>query len=243
MSRTLCRGGALCHLLMLLILAAPFAQAQRPKPGIEVHALSGFYSTGVSWRPFEPQAGAGVMVPVGSKWAAIVDFGANVGRSNLLKVLRMQRNDLGAAFYERNPSLIDEDEHWQRFVSFRPSFVRIIRRERLSFWFGGGMGLEWTHTMRRVREVREIRPSSGRDGNPIEYETDDDYYADLERDGHFTSRDKWNRLPQFIGRFGLSADITPRVIARVGYSCMLDDPDSSLAGLAGAIELGVGYRF
>ena len=122
-------------------------------------------------------------------------------------------------------------------MSFRPSFVRTFRRERLSFWFGGGLGFEWTHDLRRAREIRSPR---GEDGNFIDYETDDEFYANLVRHEHFTSWDDWDRTPQFVGRFGLSVNITPRIIACMGYSCMLDDPDSSLAG---AIELGVGYRF
>ena len=93
-ARTLCCGSAPARYLpILLILASHLAQAQKPKPGIEVYGLSGFYSTGVSWRPFEPQAGAGVMVPVGSRWAVIVDVSANLRRSNLLKLIRVAPYD------------------------------------------------------------------------------------------------------------------------------------------------------
>ena len=127
------------------------------------------------------------MVPVGSRWAVIVNVCANLRRSNLLELIRVARYDHEAIFYERNPHLTDEDDYWQRFVSFRPSFVRTFRREHLSFWFGGGLDFEWMHDLRRVREIRSPRDA---DGNLIDYETDDEYYANLVRDENLTS---WER--------------------------------------------------
>ncbi len=63
---------------LLLPVATSPSVAQQREPRVEIYGLSGFYSTSISWAPFTPQAGAGVLLPLGSKWAALVDVGASI---------------------------------------------------------------------------------------------------------------------------------------------------------------------
>ena len=46
---------------LLLPVATSPSVAQQREPRVEIYGLSGVYSTGISWAPFTPQAGAGVM--------------------------------------------------------------------------------------------------------------------------------------------------------------------------------------
>ena len=178
----------------------------------------------------------GVLLPIGRQWAALVDLSASVTRWD---VLVQQRNDPASrtsVFYDRNPHLSDEDEHWSRAATLRPSIVRIWRQDRFSFWLGAGLGVEWEHDRRRVRPILDVLDE---EGEPI-WVSDDDIYPVLMREERFSGRGGWSDRPVLIGNFGVSLDLTPRVVLRLGYSCLMSDPDSSLAG---AVEMGVGYRF
>ena len=48
----------------LVHLVAAVAPAQQAEPRFEFFGLSGFYSTGTRRAPFQPQVGAGVLVPL-----------------------------------------------------------------------------------------------------------------------------------------------------------------------------------
>jgi len=226
----------LALLWLLLPVATPTSVAQQGEPRVEIYGLSGFYSTGISWAPFTPQAGAGVLLPLGSKWAVLADVGASVTQvdvySRFLNVPGTQFHE----FYQRNPHLTNEDEHFARAVTVRPAVVRIWRQDRLSFWVGAGFGYEWEGNRGRTRHIRTVYDENG---EPL-YENEDDDFAVLVRDENFDAFDDWERRAMLIGNFGVSVGLTPRVVFRLGYSCLMGDPDSSLAG---AVEMGIGYRF
>ncbi|MDE0629849.1 MAG: hypothetical protein OXH99_25905 [Bryobacterales bacterium] len=227
---------ALLFALLLVLVATSPAVAQQREASVEVYGLSGVYSTGIEWAPFTPQAGAGVLLPIGRKWAALLDVSASVTRWD---VLAPERNDLSSrtsAFYHRNPHLANEDEHWSKAATLRPSIVRIWRQDHMSFWLGAGLGVEWEHDRRRVRPILDVLDV---DGNVI-WESDDDIYPVLVREERFTGHEGWTDRMVLIGNFGVSVHLTPRVIFRLGYSCLMNDPDRPLAG---SVETGVGYRF
>ena len=210
---------------------------QQREPRVEIYGLSGVYSTGISGAPFTPQAGAGVLLPLGSKWAALVDVGASITQVDLYSRFQNTGTQFDV-FYQRNPHLTNEDEHFSRAVTIRPAVVRIWRQDRLSFWVGAGFGYEWE---RRRGRARHIRPVYDENGEPL-YKNEDDDFPVLVRDETFDSLDSWERRAMLIGKFGVSVDLTPRVVFRLGYSCLMGDPRVETA-IAGAVETGIGYRF
>ena len=221
---------------LLLPVATSPSVAQQREPRVEIYGLSGVYSPGISWAPFTPQAGAGVLLPLGSKWAALVDVGASITQVDVYSRFLNVPGTQVHVFYQRNPHLTNEDEHFARAVTIRPAVVRIWRQDRLSFWVGAGFGYEWERN--RVR-ARHIHPVYDENGEPL-YKNEDDDFPVLVRDETFDAHDSWARRAMLIGNFGVSVDLTPRVVFRLGYSCLMGDPDSSLAG---AVEMGIGYRF
>ena len=221
--------------LLLPVATSPSVAKQR-EARFEVYGLSGLYSRGIEWAPFTPQVGAGVLLPIGRKWAALVDASVGVTRVDILALYRNDPGDESYVFYQRNPQLVDEDEHFSRAATLRPSIVRVWRQNRISFWVGAGLGFEWEHNRRRVRPIQEAYDE---DGNVI-WESEDDIHPVLVRDENFHTSGGWSDRPALIGNFGVTVGLTPRIVFRLGYSCLMSDPDSSLAG---AVEMGIGYRF
>ncbi len=224
--------------LALVVFTAPASPlvAQQREPRVEVYGLTGLYSPGVGRDRFSPQAGAGVLLPFGRKWAAVVDFG--IGVAPVHTTYRYLGHSLGpdAAFYRRNPHLPNIHEYWTNEATLRPSFVRVLRRDRISFWLGAGIGTEFEYNRVRYKRIREVHD---KDGNAIPVD-DEEPFGLLVLDKHFTASDDWSHHMVLLGRFGLSASLSERAVVRFGYSCVLRYPDEPLAG---GIEIGIGYRF
>ncbi len=144
MNRDVCFWGIAC--LAALATMPPIAAEGAPRidaggrdartgqrePRIEVHGLSGLYSTGVHNGLLKPEAGVGVLLPLGPKWAALVDATIGVPRVNENQWKPGDPFHLDTVFYARNLHLTNEDEYWRRVSTFRPSIVRTWRRDRFS---------------------------------------------------------------------------------------------------------------
>ena len=136
--------------------------AQQREPRIEVYGLSGVYSTEIKNGLLKPEFGAGALLPLSRKWAALVDTSIGVQRVNEYE--RFRRNDPGnrtTVFYMRNPHLANEDEFRRRVATIRPSVVRMWRRDRFSIYVGAGLGFELEHNRWRFRDVRELYDEEG----------------------------------------------------------------------------------
>ena len=182
--------------------------------------------------PFQPQAGAGVLVPLGRDWAVLVDATGDTRQTDLIE---LYADSYRREFYERNPEAVDDDERLRRYATLRPSLVWMLRQNRFSVYVGAGMGFEWYQVRDRFREVRHVHNDSG-----FLSEDAEETVPVLVRDEEYTEWDDWGRSTVLIARFGVIADLAPRITVRAGYSCLMDDPDNSLAG---AVEFGVGFRF
>ena len=97
------------------------------------------------------------------------------------------------------------------------------------------MGFEWYQIRDRFCDVRHAHNDSG-----FLYEDAEETVPVLVRDELYTEWGDWGRSTVLIARFGVIADVAPRITVRAGYSFLMDDPDNSLAG---AVEFGVGFRF
>ena len=225
----------------LAFLLSPVATtpsaAQQREPRIEVHVLSGVYATEVDGGLLKPEIGAGVLVPLGSRWAALVDSTVGVPRLNEYMWEPGDPARLEAVFYMRNPHLSNEDEHWRRVTTIRPSIVRMWRRDRFSIYVGAGFGLESEHHRWRFQRINQVLDE---EGNVVGRESEDDHLGTLVRAESFTTGDNWVHQKALIGRFGMLVNLAPRIVVRGGYSCLLSYLDEPLSG---AIEASIGYRF
>lgn len=226
----------LALVLVALAAATPPLVAQQREPKIEVYGLSGIYATEVNGGLFKPEVGAGVLLPLGSKWAALVDASVGVPRLNEYQWKPGEPYTVEAEFYRRNPHLTNEDVHWRRVTTIRPSIVRIWRRARVSIYAGAGFGLESEHYRRRNRRILVVHD---KDGNPV-WERENDILPALVQAESFTTGEGWSHQKALIGRFGVLASLTPRIGVRGGYSCLVSYLEQPLSG---AIEVGIGYRF
>ena len=138
-------------------------------------------------------------------------------------------------FCERNPEAVNDDVRLRRYATLRPSLVRMLRQNRFSVYMGAGMGYEWYQVRDRFREVRHAHNDSG-----FLYVDAEETVPVLVRDEEYTEWDDCGRSTVLIARFGVIADLAPRITVRAGYSCLMDDRDNSLAG---AVEFGAGFRF
>ena len=57
-----------------------------------------------------------------------------------------------AVFYRRNPQLPGNNEYWTNEATLRPSFARMWRRDRFSFW----LGAEFEHDRWRHKRSRKV---------------------------------------------------------------------------------------
>ncbi|MXY67471.1 MAG: hypothetical protein F4Y47_02760 [Acidobacteriia bacterium] len=149
--------------LVIVVLAAAASPlvAQQRKPRVEFYGLTEVYSPGVGRDRFSPQAGAGVLIPVGRNWAAVVDFG--IGVVPVHTKFRYLGHSLGpdAVLYRRNPQLPNINEHWTTEATLRSSFVRVLRHDRISFWLGTGIGAEFEYNRWRHKGIREVHDKNG----------------------------------------------------------------------------------
>ena len=236
--------------LLCLSIGATGASAQ-PKLGFEVYALAGGYYFGnesnlLKARRWAPSYGAGLFIPVLSKWGLLID--GVVSRLNVNEglfgpgTLHPQ-----VLFYEARRDLVDDGFTTQQLLTIHPSFVRRWKRDRLSFYLGGGLALERQRQTIRYRPVdyfdeteRESVIASGLPYvNATELPLSDEtgIYALAEQ--YTDSTDSVSASGLTI-RGGILFDATERVIVRMGYSYIityLDTPPSQ------SLELGIGYRF
>lgn len=182
-----------------------------------------------------------MLLPFATKWAVLVDGSIGLRLIDEQAQFRKATQDgfasIERVFYERNPHLANEDEQWGRVATIRPSIVRLWRQDRVSFWIGAGLGLESEYGRWRFRRVREVFDT---EGNVVGRENEADLYGTLIRDEEFTAGKNWNHSMAMIGRFGFAIGLTPRMVMRAGYSCVMTYLDAPLSGV---VELGVGYRF
>ena len=227
--------------LVLGLMSAAWLTAQTER-GIEVYGLTGGFSEWIKRGYIKPEFGAGILLPFTKNWAVLTDFTIGVQRVNELKGVFHRTYE--REFYERNPQLMNNDVTKRRYITLRPSAIRLWRYDSFRFYVGIGWGAEIERGHFRFQRIRVKRDeqgnrvhSRGPDVDPSELA---DAEFDLVRDEQFTEHSQWLRHFPLIGRFGITADIRPKWVLRAGYSCLMlyfDEP------LSGAIEIGVGYRF
>ena len=134
--------------------------AQQRDPAIEIYGLTGSYYfgnrshvlKGGEWRP---QFGAGGVIPLGSKWALMID-----GVTSHLEVNEGPHNRYTyhpfTEFYRQNPGIRNNDRTTQRLISVLPSIVRLWRRDRFSIYVGLGLGFE------QQRQLIRYQPAMNR---------------------------------------------------------------------------------
>lgn len=245
-------GIVLATALVCLGLGATGASAQPVKLGFEVYGLAGGYYFGngshvLKNRRWAPSYGAGVFIPVLSKWGLLID-----GVASRLRVDEgLHEPGTGHPqvwFYEVRRDVVANDVTTQQLLTVHPSFVRRWKRDRLSFYVGGGLAFERQQQTIRYRPVnffeeseREAVIASGVPYvNASEFPFSEDepgIYALAEQ--YIDSKDSVSATGLTV-RGGVLVDATKRVIVRLGYSYIityLDTPASQ------SLEVGIGYRF
>ena len=241
-TRDVLRLGAIRRRTLVLTLllwgGAPVPSvAQQREPRIEVYGLTGIYSPSVGRERFSPQAGAGILLPVGRRWASVVDFGIGV-----VPVHRRLSDRFGhdlspdAVFNRRNPHLPVTSELWTNEATLRPSFARLWRRDRFSFRLGAGIGARFEYNRWRYKMVRQVRDSAG-NAIPVD---DEEPLGLLAVDEHFTTEDSWSPRMDILGSLGATVNVNKRTVVRFGYVCGFSYSERPVAG---GIEFGVGYQF
>ena len=186
--------------------------AQQRGPAIEIYGLTGgYYHGNVSiGSGWRPQIGAGVLVPLGRSWGAMADVTTSVAEANW-------------GWDGPPPDASMPNFARERRLVLQPSFVRLWRRERFSIYFGGGAGFE------HERQRNRFRPIASRDenGNPILAE-------------EFVNTKTTRTDAALLLHGGVVANLSPRVVLRVGFSFLpryIDEPASK------SLLAGIGYRF
>ncbi len=143
-------------LFVLLTTLTAGADAQQREPAVEVFALGGAYLHGnVPMTPppsgqWRPQAGGGVLAPLGRNWAALFDVTASA----------LEAHWLWNGGLPGGPG--DNFTRVRRITMF-PSIVRLWRRDWFAVYAGAGPGFEHN------RERSRFRPIVARDeqGRPV----------------------------------------------------------------------------
>ena len=204
--------------------------AQQRDPAVEIYVLTGGYYFGnrahvLKGGEWNPQFAGGILVPVGRKWAAMVD-----GFTSHLEVNEGAHGPYDdhpfSEFYRVNPGVHNNDVTTQRLIAVLPSVVRLWRRDRFSFYAGGGLGLE--------RQSQFIRYQ------PVDVLEDPDGSSVLVRSEEFVeSRDKVSTTPLIV-RGGVLVSLARRIVLRAGYSHVIGYFDTAASR---SLEVGIGYRF
>lgn len=219
---------ALLAAIALLLLSGGPLRAQQRDPAVEIYGLTGAYyfgnrSNALKGGKWNPQAGAGFLIPLGSHWAVLTD--GVTSRLEVNEGLHGPYDDHPySEFYRVNPDVRNEDVTTQRLVAVLPSIIRLWRRDRFSIYFGGGLGLEHQRQRIRYRPVREHSDGSG---------------LLVRAEGFVDFRDSVSAVP-LLFRAGMLVSLTPRLVFRSGYSHILGYLD---APASRSLEVGIGYRF
>lgn len=202
--------------------------AQQRDPAVEIYGLTGAYHFGnrsnlLKGGEWNPQAAAGFLLPLGSRWAVLTD--GITSRLEVNEGLHGPHDDHPySEFYRVNPDVRNEDVTTQRLIAVLPSIVRLWRRDRFSIYLGGGLGLEHQRQLIRYRPIREHSSGSG---------------LLARADGFVDFRDSVSATP-LLFRAGLLVSLTPRLVLRAGYSHILGYLD---APASRSLAVGIGYRF
>ena len=204
--------------------------AQQRDPAVEIYGLTGAYRFGNTSRvlkggEWKPQFGAGVLLPLGAKWALLID-----GFTSHLEVNEGPHGPNTyhpfTEFYRVNPGIRNNDVTTQRAISVLPSVVWLWRRDRFSIYVGGGLGFE------QQRQLIRYQPAHERE-NP-------DGIRILVRSEEFVeSRNVVSIMPLNL-RAGVLISLAPRVALRAGYSQIVGYVDTPASR---SLEVGIGYRF
>ena len=204
--------------------------AQQHDPAIEIYGLAGTYYFGNTSRvlkggAWKPQFGAGILFPLGSKWALLID-----GATSHLEVNEGPHGPNTfhpfTEFYRVNPGIQNNDVTTQRAISVLPSVVWLWRRDRFSIYAGGGLGFEQQRQLIRYQPAHE---QENPDGSRI-----------LVRSEEFVeSGDVVSIMPLNL-RAGVLISLAPRVVMRAGYSQIVGYVDTAASR---SLEVGIGYRF
>ena len=204
--------------------------AQQRDPAVEIYGLTGTYYFGnrrdlLKGGEWKPQFGAGVLFPLGAKWALMID-----GVTSHLEVNEGPHNQYTyhpfTEFYRQNPGIQNNDVTTQRLISVLPSVVRLWRRDRFSIYIGLGLGFEKQCQLIRYQPAYEQEDP---DGNRV-----------LVRAEEFVESKNVSSIPPFNLRAGVLMSLAPRVVLRAGHSVMFAYAD---ARASQSLEVGVGYRF
>lgn len=216
--------------VVLGLMSATVLPAQ-PERGIEVYGLSGVFSSAIKNGELKPEFGVGVILPFTRNWAILTDFTVGVQ-----SVDESRLNDWERVFYERNPQLMNNDIFRDRYITIKPSVIRRWYFDSFSFYVGLGWGAE---VNRSHWSFQRIRAREDEHGEWVYLPGQEDV-PDLIRAEQPRVGKGWLQEYPYLGRFGITADISPKWVLRAGYTCMMayfDEP------LSGAIEIGLGYRF
>ena len=205
-------------------------RAQQRDPAVEIYGLTGAYYFGnrshvLKGAEWNPQAGAGVLIPLGSSWAVLMD-----GVTSRLEVNEGSHGPYDdhpySEFYRVNPDIRNEDVTTQRLIAVLPSVVRLWRRDRFSIYLGAGFGFEHQRQLIRHRPVDEREHPDGSSRL-------------VRAEGFVDSKDSVSTTA-LLFRAGLLVNLTPRVVLRGGYSHILGYLDTPASR---SLEVGIGYRF
>ena len=204
--------------------------AQQRDPAIEIYGLTGTYYFGnrrdvLKGGEWKPQFGAGVLIPLGAKWALMID-----GVTSHLEVNEGPHNQYTyhpfTEFYRQNPGIQNNDVTTQRLVSVLPSVVRLWRRDRFSIYAGFGLGFEQQRQLIRYQPAYE---QENPDGSRV-----------LVRNEEFVESRNVSSIPPLNLRGGVLVSLAPRIVLRAGYSLVGAYFDTAASQ---SLEVGIGYRF
>ena len=224
------RASALILAAIAQLCVSAALRAQQRDPAVEIYGLTGGYYFGnksnvLKGGEWNPQIGGGISVPVGRRWAVMID-----GVTSHLEVNEGPHGPYTdhpfSEFYRLNPGVQNNDVTTQRLIAVLPSLVRLWRRDRFSFYAGGGLGLE---RQRQFIRYQPALPQENPDGSSV-----------LVRSEEFAeSRDTVSTLPLIL-RGGVLVSLAPRIVLRAGYSHILAYVDTFASR---SLEMGIGYRF
>lgn len=192
----------------LTMLMPAVMTAQQKEPAVEAYVMTGgYYNGNLGLNKWAPQYGAGVLVPVGKNWATLFD------------VTTSEAENSWHATGLEGPRSFAKD---RRFM-FAPSFVRLLRWERFTFYGGGGVAVE------HIRRHSRFQAPEGftENGLPI-------YGEGLEE--HRSNK----TIASLLLKTGAVFSLTERVVLRADYSFAphyTDEPASQ------NVAVGIGYRF